>query len=72
MPPRLIPYWNAFIDLSKRRDKTETGYPKPIKYQEMQSYISLKFNREAPQVRRLLLFVEALDDAYLADFSEKQ
>ena len=70
--PRLLQYWRAFSDLHRRR-QWQQGGPQPLAYTEMEAYIRLKFRlKKPPQVRRLLRFVEDLDDAFLNNFSEKQ
>lgn len=45
--------------------------PQPITYQEILSYVSLRFNRRYPQVSKLVSIVEALDDAFLKDYADK-
>lgn len=69
---RLLQYWGAFSDLHRRR-QWQQGGPQPLSYTEMESYIRLKFRLKGPpQIRRLLRFVEELDDAFLNNFAEKQ
>ena len=57
--------------MHKRRRWSDSG-PQPVPYVELQSYVGMKFRLPPEQIRRLLLFTEALDDAYLADFAKKQ
>lgn len=72
VPKALSQYWKAFLDLHKRR-QWQQACPQPLTYTELKAYIELKFySRKPEQVRRLLKFVEELDNAYLTDFSEKQ
>lgn len=69
--PRLEVYWQAFLDLHRRRQWHASG-PQPLTYQEMKAYIELKFPMGKAQILRFLLFVEQLDDVYLSDYADKQ
>jgi len=72
IPKRLSPYWEAFIAMHQRRQWSQAG-PQAISYLEIRSFIELKFvHRGSSQLRRLLRFTEELDNAYLADYADRQ
>ena len=72
LPKRLILYWSAFASLHRRRQLAYMG-PQPISFTDMQAYLTLCFNHDSAAYRaRFIRFISAMDDAYLADFSENQ
>lgn len=74
--PQLLPhlsiYWRAFNRLHGRRRFDGMAGPQPIPYSEMESFIRLQFQMEWDQVNRLIRYIEAMDDVYLADYAAKQ
>ncbi len=69
---RLFLYWKAFAALHRRRQFAHMG-PQPISYTDIQAYLALCFSPNKADYRaRFIRFISAMDDAYLADFFDKQ
>lgn len=71
IPLRLAMYWTAFSVLHKRRQFAYTG-PQPLSIPQIESYARLSFIYGPRYFSRLLRFVAAMDDVYLANFFKKQ
>lgn len=67
----LIWIWSAYCFLSERRGVGPAG-PIPITVEAMDAYSRLTNRRERIYLDQLMMFIPALDRAYLKDFYDRQ